>query len=191
MFKKMANSLSGRGLGRIPGSSVIRRIIARVNEALKPGGVVLIERQGSKMFVDADDEGMVPHLLVDGVYEEFETELYKKSIRPDMVIVDIGANFGYYSLIGARLLNAGGMVYAFEPEPHNYEMLLKNIEINGYSNIIPVRKAISNRGGINRLYVDRKNLGGHSLHGKHLRGSGLCGGGSGYPGWLFQGRGGG
>ena len=58
-----------------------------------------------------------------------------------MVVVDIGSNIGYYTLIAAKILGSSGKVYAFEPEPNNYELLLKNIEVNGYTNIVPVQKA--------------------------------------------------
>lgn len=92
---------------------------------------------------------------MDGVHEKLETELFKKMVQNGMVVVDIGANIGYYTLIAARLVGKKGTVYAFEPEPSNYKLLCENIAINGYTNIVPIEKAISNTSGKAKLYVDR------------------------------------
>ena len=72
-----------------------------------------------------------------------------------MTVVDIGANYGSYTLIASKLVGNDGRVYAFEPEPGNYDILVKNIEMNGYTNVTPIRKAVSNKQGKVRLYVDK------------------------------------
>lgn len=160
-FRKVGRYFSKKGLDRLPGA---QRVYEIIDAHLRPG-IILIERYGSKMYVNAKDTGMVPFLLA-GSYEEYGTKLFLDSIKPGMVIVDVGANFGYYSLIAAgalRGLGDGGQVYAFEPEPGNYELLLKNIEINGYTNITPSQSAVSASTGRASLYLDSRNLAGHSL----------------------------
>lgn len=42
-------------------------------------------------------------------------------------MVDIGAGIAYYILIASKLVGKTGVVYPFEPEPCNYELLSKNI----------------------------------------------------------------
>ena len=69
------------------------------------------------------------------------TALVKRIVRNGDIVVDIGAHIGYYTLIFARLVGPKGKVFAFEPEPNNFNLLIKNIKINGYKNIIPVQKA--------------------------------------------------
>jgi len=49
------------------------------------------------------------------------------------VVADVGANFGYFSLIALRL---GCQVYSFEPEERNFHFLMLNFEINGFYNYI-------------------------------------------------------
>jgi FkbM family methyltransferase len=95
-----------------------------------------------------------------GIYEDYTTEVFKNLIKLNMTVVDIGANIGYFTLIASRL---AGKVYAFEPEPHNYDLLVKNIAVNNYKNIITIQKAVSNRSGKTRFYIDKVNLGGHSF----------------------------
>lgn len=125
---------------------------------VRPKGIVLIDVERNKMYVNADDVSIAPSLLMDGVWEKFKTELLKKIIKEGMVVVDIGANIGYYSLIAAKLVGKSGIVYAFEPEPSNYELLCKNIEVNNYTNVIPVRKAISDKNGKVNLWFEKERM---------------------------------
>jgi FkbM family methyltransferase len=64
----------------------------------------------------------------------------------------------------------GGKVYAFEPAPENYALLVKNIHLNGYRNIVPVPQAASDREGDAEFFLHRDSVA-HSLHaqtsGKH------------------------
>lgn len=157
---KLASFIAGKGLGNLP---LVMRIHSFFYQHLNPGGIVLIDVQGSKMHVDSRDTGVAPFLLEWGLYEKYETELFKKLIKKGMVVADIGANIGYYTLLAARLVGEEGKVFAFEPEPHNYSLLCKNIEVNRYRNVIPIRKAVFSKSGRMKLFLDKSNLGGHSL----------------------------
>lgn len=64
--------------------------------------------------------------------------------------------------MSANLVGEKGKVYAFEPDEKNYSLLLKNIKLNNYKNVIPLKMAISDKNG----YVDfflRENTAVHSL----------------------------
>jgi FkbM family methyltransferase len=52
-----------------------------------------------------------------------------------MVVYDIGANVGFFSILLARLVGPTGHVYAFEPVPANARQILYNARLNGFSNI--------------------------------------------------------
>jgi len=131
---------------------------------LKPKGIVLINILGNKMYVDTDDKDIAPKLLMNGFREErYETILFQNIVKEGMVVVDIGANIGYYTLIGARLVDKSGIVYAFEPLSSNYELLCKNIKINNYTNVVPVRKVISNKHGKAKFWFEKDWRGSPSL----------------------------
>ena len=157
---KLASFIAGKGLSKLP---LVTRIHSFFYRHLKPSGIVLIDVQGSKMHVDSRDTGVAPFLLEWGFYEKYETELFKKLIKKGMVVVDIGANIGYYTLLAARFVGEEGKVFAFEPDPYNYSLLCKNIQVNGHRNVIPVRKAVFSKSGKMKLFLDKSNLGGHSL----------------------------
>jgi len=90
------------------------------------------------MYIDSRDTTVGTSLLKWGFFEKYETKLFKKSIKRGMVVLDIGANIGYYTLLAARLVGDEGKVFAFEPDPYNYSLLRKNIEANRYNNVIPM-----------------------------------------------------
>lgn len=77
------------------------------------------------------------------------------------IVIDIGAHIGAFSIECAI---RGAKVLAFEPDPENFKILKKNIEVNGFENIISVYDlAVSNFTGTAELYKDSKNNGSHSL----------------------------
>jgi FkbM family methyltransferase len=66
-----------------------------------------------------------------GRYEPQETQLASRILRAGDTFVDVGANWGYFTLAAAHWVGAGGRVLAFEPEPRLFEMLTSNLEANG------------------------------------------------------------
>ncbi len=80
-----------------------------------------------------------------------------------MVVVDIGANIGYYTLIAAKLIGDNSKVYAFEPEPESYKLLAKNIKTNDYANVVTIQKAVSDKTERIKLFLDKSNLANPSL----------------------------
>lgn len=154
LLRTATNALSGRGLRQILVVEFLWRLIYRT---FGPKGITLITCQGSKMYVNANlgYGGLGPILLINGVYEGYETELFKKLVKPGMVVIDVGANIGYYSLIAAKLVGRHGRVYAFEPELTNYDLLVKSVKSNVYDNVTAIQKAVSNKQGRVKLFVDK------------------------------------
>ncbi len=98
-----------------------------------------------------------------GTWEPGVTELFERLLLPGMVVVDVGAHIGYFTLLAARRVGPTGRVYAFEPVPYNYNLLVKNIALNGYENIVPVQKAVSDKVGTATFYIHPNQVG-HSFY---------------------------
>ncbi len=93
-------------------------------------------------------------------YEPETTALVKKIVKPDMVIMDVGAHIGYYARIFSRLTGKRGQVYAFEPDAENFKLLEKNTARIG--NIAITETALGEKEGRMSLYRSA-NTGCHSL----------------------------
>ena len=100
-----------------------------------------VEIEGRKMFTQNND-GLA--LSIFKIYEPNQTEIVKKYVRKGDIVIDIGAHVGYYTLLMAQLVGKNGKVYSFEPDPVNFQLLKKSVEINGFENVVLIQKAVSN-----------------------------------------------
>jgi FkbM family methyltransferase len=125
----------------------------------------VFEIQGNKMLLDECD---TMYLAQQQTHEPHLTEYIKREIKESDIVLDIGANIGYYTLIFAGLVGKNGKVFSFEPDPKNYFLLEKNVEINGYQSVILTRKAVSDSNGKIRLYLcEDDNSGDHRIYNSH------------------------
>jgi len=67
-----------------------------------------------------------------GRYEPECVRFVRQALRPGMRCLDAGAQTGFYTCLIASLVGETGMVYAFEPMPESYQLLLKNVAENGF-----------------------------------------------------------
>ena len=74
-------------------------------------------------------------IIQNGKYEQNETFLFKKIIKEGWNILDIGANFGWYSLHFSKMVGNNGNVYAFEPIEQTYDELKSNLSLNNATNV--------------------------------------------------------
>jgi FkbM family methyltransferase len=85
-----------------------------------------------KMFVDLRDGGFVPHLMMEGYWEYWNTEFMWNTVQPGAVCVDVGANHGYFSIVLADLIGVTGALYSIEPNPRLFGLLNRSIQLNGF-----------------------------------------------------------
>jgi FkbM family methyltransferase len=164
IFRKIYKKFKGRGLRKINGVSKFFDILV----ASLSSSENIIEIQGSKMFVDtqhpsADMRKTFQIYAVEKIHEESTTDIFKKLLKEGDVVVDMGANIGYFTLLAAQLVGAGGKVYSFEPEPRNFGYLTKNIELNNYTQVNAFQKAVSDKNGTINLYVSNVETGSHTI----------------------------
>ncbi|HJT50508.1 MAG TPA: FkbM family methyltransferase [Nitrosospira sp.] len=91
-----------------------------------------------KMFVDATDKSLAPHLMLDGYWEMWVTEQISQMVKPGMTCVDVGANLGYFTLLMADLVESRGRVYAFEPNPPIAALLADSVTVNGFNDRVEI-----------------------------------------------------
>jgi FkbM family methyltransferase len=82
-----------------------------------------------------------------GSYEFKTQRAFARLVGSGDVVYDLGANVGFYTLLGARLAGDAGMVYSFEPLPRNLEYLRKHVEMNGFRNCRVIDAAVADFDG--------------------------------------------
>jgi FkbM family methyltransferase len=88
-------------------------------------------RWGAKMLVDTRDAMVAPWLVLDGLWESTVTDWLQHTLQPGQVFVDVGANIGYFTLLGATLVGPEGTCVGIEAHPRLAELLQRNVIING------------------------------------------------------------
>jgi FkbM family methyltransferase len=77
---------------------------------------------------------------------EYKTlELVRNNIKDGDIVMDVGANIGLFSLLVSRHVGEQGKVFAFEPTEETYNLLLRNIELNGNKNIHPFKLPLADK----------------------------------------------
>jgi len=103
----------------------------------------------TKNFIDAS-------IYYTGDYEAYLKKIFKRLIKPNNVILDIGANIGFHTLYFAELTGTNGKVIAFEPIPHNFAALENNISLNNFPQIVMINKALGNTNSQMNIHINEQ-----------------------------------
>jgi FkbM family methyltransferase len=97
-------------------------------------------------FVDTRDFMLAPRVVLDGFWEAWVTLALARYIQPGFHCVDVGANYGYYTLLMAAACERVGRVLACEPNPLLAEAYLPgNLALNGFRDRVEIcQKVIGN-----------------------------------------------
>ena len=105
------------------------------------------ERLGGFSYVCDLSDIMSQEICFTGKFEAQETAVFRALLRPGMTFVDVGGNWGYFTLLAASLVGKSGRVIAFEPDPRIHALLKDNIARNGLSHVTPLEIAASSETG--------------------------------------------
>jgi FkbM family methyltransferase len=92
-----------------------------------------------------------------GTYEHDKQALVLELVQPDMIVWDIGANAGFYTLAFARIVGKSGRVYAFEPFAENANNLLRHVHLNGLENTKVIQAALADQSGLAAFSIGKSN----------------------------------
>jgi FkbM family methyltransferase len=123
----------------------------------------VVSLDGFKLAVHQHDIVISESIKNSGVWAQSETRLFRELITPGMVVIDVGANIGYFSLLASTLVGPQGEVHAFEPDPVNCGLLKKNVRMNRASNIKVVQAALGNSDDPVPLFLNSDNKGDHRI----------------------------
>jgi FkbM family methyltransferase len=153
------NSRQRLMLGKLPGLEPLYRAVTRrwLTGSSAGDGLALI-RLDRFVFYMMEAEGSKEGLLFDS-YEPATTFVFERLVARGDLVVDVGAHWGYFTLLAATLCGETGGVIAFEPHPRNVSILTKNLQANRVHNVDAVAKAVSDGEGLAKLFLSRGSSG--------------------------------
>jgi FkbM family methyltransferase len=146
-----------------------------------PGRALVRLDGGEYLVVDTNSIDAIPYLLGRPI-EPDALFVFRCFLRPDSVVLDIGANFGLYTAVAGKVVARNGELYAFEGNPLTFECLLRTYYANHlhlHPRIKPINMLVSDRCGEGKIYYTENVLGGATMTdigedaAKHLAAAGL------------------
>lgn len=98
---------------------------------MPPNRVFMAQLEDFRLWFNTSDREM-GMIMVSGQYERKSVDFIKRIVAPGMKCIDAGAHIGFFTCLLAHLVGECGKVYAFEPMPSNFELLVRNIHENQF-----------------------------------------------------------
>jgi FkbM family methyltransferase len=119
------------------------RLVSSIRASPAPFVAALGDGEGGARFVcDLTDE-IAREVCLTGCYEPPVTRILQRHLAPGRVMVDVGANWGYFSLLAAAAVGTSGRVLALEPDPRQFARLHANARLNGFTQMTAIAAAAS------------------------------------------------
>ena len=90
-------------------------------------------------------------LLEQEQWFEKEVGFVRRVLRTGMRAIDVGANYGIYTLALARAVGSTGAVWSYEPSSSTMALLQRTVNLNELSQVTTRQRALSNQHGTARL----------------------------------------
>jgi len=126
-------------------------VVSRLRPRAEPFAARLADDIGGAAFVCDLGDAIAREVCLTGYYEPPVTRVMQRLLAPGGTLVDAGANWGYFTLVGARLVGAGGRVVAIEPDPRHFERLRTNTAMNRLANVTALPLAAGSQEGVAML----------------------------------------
>ncbi len=101
---------------------------------------------------------ITPYVLREQLdFFEDELKFVRLLLQPGQKVVDIGANYGVYTLSMAKRIGPNGHVWAFEPTSSTAKFLARGIAANEFEHVTLIQSAVSNVAGSAQLALQRNS----------------------------------
>jgi len=122
---------------------------------------------GVRIVVPDSLDLITPYVLLEQQdWFEDEIKFLRRLLLPGQKVIDIGANYGVYTLSMAQTVGPTGCVWAFEPASSTARLLAEGIAVNGFSQIVLDRSALSSTCGTAQLSLNENSELNALVHGR-------------------------
>ncbi len=131
---------------------------------IKKREIIYVHRSGVKFLTRTNslDRAIINEIFC---YDCYGIKNHKIKIQEKDIIVDIGAQAGFFSMYCAKKASKGE-IFCYEPIKENFLQIKKNKELNKLTNIFPHNLAVSEKRGKIKIWINPINCGGHSVYSK-------------------------
>ena len=135
------------------GGSWTLRALKRMSRALRlPTTVVLRDGNGTALQTDFADERIL-EIIHEFRHDQRELHVLDRLLSEGDTFIDIGANYGTYSLSCARRVGSSGIVISIEPQAHLAACISKSAKMSRLDNVTVVQAACGAENGRTNLLV--------------------------------------
>jgi FkbM family methyltransferase len=172
--KKVYNRLN-RVMGKVKARSIVsgpvkfkipdRESNERIKYAYYANNQALVDvHYGAVLLLNLDDNSVAPTIMRTGWWEPWTDILINSIVKEGNITIDVGANFGYHTLLQAKLVGTQGKVYAFECNPLLIPNLIRSAWISGFSGRIALHHAaVTDKMGEIDIHFCRQQIGGGGI----------------------------
>lgn len=108
---------------------------------------IILEINNYKMVLDGKKRGIHRDLIINRSREPLASEEMKNCLKKGDVVLEAGANIGYYTIMESKIVGENGLIYALEPASDNFNYLMRNIKENKLGNVLPYNLALGSNDG--------------------------------------------
>ncbi len=123
-------------LRRIRPTSVVSPLLRLLGQR------AIVDVEGLRIFADPTSH-LGGEILTTGSYEPDTIRLFRQQIRPGAVVLDIGANEGFFAALAGRLAGPAGTVIAVEPQSRLADVLEINLALNAPGRVVIVNRILA------------------------------------------------
>jgi FkbM family methyltransferase len=148
-------------------------VTERLHPYIVDGATDVVHRTPEGLELHLDLEDYIQRGIFYHTWETPELAVARAILRPGDSMLDVGANVGIFTLVGARAVGPAGQVHAFEPIPVNFERLSENVQRNGFANVVLNQAAAGPLDGVMQLGLepDMERTSGKQMSGFYTVGS--------------------
>lgn len=123
--------------------ALIKRLLRLRNRL---AGIRQVVHQSGDVRIELDLDLLIDNAIYQmGTWEPDVVAAINRHLVPGGVAVDIGAHTGFMTLQMARAVGPSGRVFAFEPTTWAFERLERNLALNFFAHVTPIRAALGDR----------------------------------------------
>jgi FkbM family methyltransferase len=146
------------GRGRISNSALVRLL-----DPADDDSITLARLDDGQLLWVASNDFVGRSVYYFGDLDKTISTVLERVLRPGDTFVDIGAQFGLYTIQAAARVGGDGRVHSFEPQQRSADLLASSIGLNGLGNVEVHRFGLGVTESVVPISIPDGNVGGGSL----------------------------